>query len=95
MTESVSIEDYEKLKKSVEFVINRRKEVDAENLAKREKMKKEHRDFVKNLPYWFSLGVMIISTEMQLLHVHHVLRERACVCVCARARVCVCVCVRA
>ena len=66
MTESVSIEDYEKLKKSVEFVINRRKEVDAENLAKREKMKKEHRDFVKNLPYWFSLGVMIISLGIMI-----------------------------
>jgi len=61
MTESVSVEDYEKLKKSVEFVINRRKEVDAENLANKEKMKKERRDLIKNLPYWFSVGVMILS----------------------------------
>ena len=61
MTESVSVEDYEKLKKSVEFVINRRKEVEAENLANKEKMKKERRDLIKNLPYWFSVGVMILS----------------------------------
>ena len=66
MTESVSMEEYEKLKKSVDFIINRRKEIDAENLAKRETAKKNHRDFVNKLPYYTSVALIILSLGFAL-----------------------------
>ena len=59
--ETVSMEEYEKLKKSVDFIINRRKKVDAENLAKKETAKKEYREFITKLPHYISLAIIIFS----------------------------------
>lgn len=59
--ETVPMEKYENLKKSVDFIINRRKKVDAENLAKKETGKKECREFITKLPHYISLAIIIFS----------------------------------
>ena len=59
--ETVSLEESEKLKKSVDFIINRRREIDAENLAKKETAKKEYREFITKLPHYISLAIIIFS----------------------------------
>ena len=59
--ETVSMEEYEKLKKSVDFIINRRKEIDAENLAKKETAKKEHLEFISKVPHYISFAIIFFS----------------------------------
>ena len=59
--ETISLEEYEKLKKSVDFIINRRREIDAKNLAKKETGKKEHLEFISKVPHYISLEIIIFS----------------------------------